>query len=294
MKQKTIVAFSVIVGIFFVNMLPTYASVHQRYRVYCKKNQVQTKWEGFDTSKYPYPAKQYEAEGKDYDKSEWRSFLRFDNGELMYKQYAEANNLRVEEGKSGTFGLGVKTDSGSFGYLPPCFDDPLGIQAQNLNKEIRDGRVILVPPNDVIFQTLKSDQFGYRAAAILPVFNDPTFGYCESFTIYLPTDFDALIKAPCMYYQKSDIDYTLEMIRSGYYPKSLRSVQCYSRVREVENVRLFRENPAETMWTSAEQMEKVKEAANLFKYGSFGEISKKMSSIGYLSLEEFLKLRKKD
>lgn len=75
MKQKTIVALLAIVVSFFVNRLPAYAAMHQKYRIYCKKTAVQTKWEGFDTGKYPYPAKQYEAEGKEYDKSEGEAFF---------------------------------------------------------------------------------------------------------------------------------------------------------------------------------------------------------------------------
>ena len=51
----------------------------------------------YDTVKYQYPAQQLKAEGKNFDKYNWRLFQRFDTGELMVQAWADGMNWRIRE-----------------------------------------------------------------------------------------------------------------------------------------------------------------------------------------------------
>ncbi len=51
----------------------------------------------YDTSKYQYPAQQLIAEGRQFDKYNWRLFQRFDTQELMYNEWAAAMNFNATE-----------------------------------------------------------------------------------------------------------------------------------------------------------------------------------------------------
>lgn len=51
----------------------------------------------YDTAKYQFPAEQLKAEGKNFDKYDWRLFQRFDTQELMYNEWASAMNFNVTE-----------------------------------------------------------------------------------------------------------------------------------------------------------------------------------------------------
>ena len=51
----------------------------------------------YDTGKYQYPAQQLIAEGRQFDKYNWRLFQRFDTQELMYNEWAAAMNFNATE-----------------------------------------------------------------------------------------------------------------------------------------------------------------------------------------------------
>ena len=51
----------------------------------------------YDTSKYQYPAQQLIAEGRQFDKYNWRLFQRFDTQELMYNEWATVMNFHTSE-----------------------------------------------------------------------------------------------------------------------------------------------------------------------------------------------------
>ena len=51
----------------------------------------------YDTTKYQFPAQQLKAEGKNFDKYNWRLFQRFDTGELMVQAWADGMNWRIRE-----------------------------------------------------------------------------------------------------------------------------------------------------------------------------------------------------
>jgi hypothetical protein len=51
----------------------------------------------YDTAKYQFPAQQLKAEGKNFNKYDWRLFQRFDTGELMVQAWAENMNWHIRE-----------------------------------------------------------------------------------------------------------------------------------------------------------------------------------------------------
>ena len=51
----------------------------------------------YDTVKYQYPAQQLKAEGKNFNKYDWRLFQRFDTGELMVQAWADGMNWHIRE-----------------------------------------------------------------------------------------------------------------------------------------------------------------------------------------------------
>ena len=51
----------------------------------------------YDTVKYQYPAQQLKAEGKNFDKYNWRLFQRFDTGERMVQAWADGLGWRIRE-----------------------------------------------------------------------------------------------------------------------------------------------------------------------------------------------------
>ena len=57
----------------------------------------------YDTVKYQYPAQQLKAEGKNFDKYNWRLFQRFDTGELMVQAWADGLGWRIREYADNTY-----------------------------------------------------------------------------------------------------------------------------------------------------------------------------------------------
>ena len=57
----------------------------------------------YDTGKYQYPAQQLKAEGKNFDKYNWRLFQRFDTGELMVQAWADGLGWRIREYADNTY-----------------------------------------------------------------------------------------------------------------------------------------------------------------------------------------------
>ena len=51
----------------------------------------------YDTAKYQFPAQQLKAEGKNFNKYDWRLFQRFDTGELMVQAWADGMNWHIRE-----------------------------------------------------------------------------------------------------------------------------------------------------------------------------------------------------
>ena len=73
--------------------------------------------DAYDTSRYAYPAEQLKAEGKNFNRYNWRLYLRFDTGELMLQDWVSNMNWETKEYANATFG---KTDK--FGKPTYAFD----------------------------------------------------------------------------------------------------------------------------------------------------------------------------
>ena len=69
----------------------------------------------YDTAKYQYPAQQLKAEGKNFNKYDWRLFQRFDTGELMVQAWADGMNWHIREYSNNTFSRDVRT-TGKYTY----------------------------------------------------------------------------------------------------------------------------------------------------------------------------------
>lgn len=69
----------------------------------------------YDTGKYQYPAEQLKAEGKNFDKYNWRLFQRFDTGELMVQAWVDGMNWHIREYADNTFSRDVST-TGKYTY----------------------------------------------------------------------------------------------------------------------------------------------------------------------------------
>lgn len=68
----------------------------------------------YDTAKYQFPAEQLKAEGKNFDKYDWRLFQRFDNQELMYNEWASAMNFNTSEYSNNVY---HKNEDGTYTYF---------------------------------------------------------------------------------------------------------------------------------------------------------------------------------
>jgi hypothetical protein len=69
----------------------------------------------YDTTKYQFPAQQLKAEGKNFNKYDWRLFQRFDTGELMIQAWADGMNWHIREYSNNTFSRDVRT-TGKYTY----------------------------------------------------------------------------------------------------------------------------------------------------------------------------------
>ena len=68
----------------------------------------------YDTAKYQFPAEQLKAEGKNFDKYDWRLFQRFDTQELMYNEWAAAMNFNASEYSANAY---HKNEDGTTTYF---------------------------------------------------------------------------------------------------------------------------------------------------------------------------------
>ena len=66
-------------------------------------NTANTEVQQYDTAKYQFPAQQLKAEGKNFDKYNWRLFQRFDTGELMVQAWVDGMNWRIREYADNTY-----------------------------------------------------------------------------------------------------------------------------------------------------------------------------------------------
>ena len=77
-------------------------------------NTANTEVQQYDTTKYQFPAQQLKAEGKNFDKYDWKLFQRFDTHELMYNEWAAAMNFNAAEYSANSF---RKNEDGTTTYF---------------------------------------------------------------------------------------------------------------------------------------------------------------------------------
>jgi len=77
-------------------------------------NTANTEVQQYDTTKYQFPAQQLKAEGKNFDKYDWKLFQRFDTQELMYNEWAAAMNFNATEYSANAY---HKNEDGTTTYF---------------------------------------------------------------------------------------------------------------------------------------------------------------------------------
>ena len=77
-------------------------------------NTANTEVQQYDTTRYQFPAEQLKAEGKNFDKYDWKLFQRFDNQELMYNEWAAAMNFNTSEYSNNAY---RKNEDGTYTYF---------------------------------------------------------------------------------------------------------------------------------------------------------------------------------
>ena len=77
-------------------------------------NTANTEVQQYDTTKYQFPAQQLKAEGKIFDKYDWKLFQRFDTQELMYNEWASAMNFNTSEYSNNVY---RKNEDGTYTYF---------------------------------------------------------------------------------------------------------------------------------------------------------------------------------
>ena len=106
---------------------------------------------GYDTVKYQYPAQQLKAEGKNFDRYNWRLFLRFDTGELMVQDWVASMNWQIREYADNTF----KQTPGVIAY---AFDFRKDFLSAFDREWTWEGFRVSIPDNQLLF--VKPDSVG--------------------------------------------------------------------------------------------------------------------------------------
>ena len=104
----------------------------------------------YDTGKYQYPAEQLKAEGKNFDKYNWRLFQRCDNGELMVQAWVDGMNWQIREYSDNTFGQTRGVDTYAFDLreeVLPYYDCEYTMNG--MRKSSSDNTLLFIKPSSV-------------------------------------------------------------------------------------------------------------------------------------------------
>ena len=153
----------------------------------------------YDTAKYQFPAQQLKAEGKNYDRYDWHLYQRFDNGQLMYYQWADDAGYIIEEGRYQSNGQGKKYGIEGLRALEPFYVNPESWEREIPECPEVDGYRAVYPDKIIVFESKRADQYGLRIQLETPVFFNPALTYSQKITISLPTDPSYGIGAPRIY-----------------------------------------------------------------------------------------------
>ena len=239
----------------------------------------------YDTTKYQFPAQQFKAENKTFDATDWHLYQRFDNGQLMYYQWAEDTGNIVEEGRYNSSGQGRKYGVEGLRALEPFYVNPESSEGEVFGCPEVDGHRAISPDKIVVFESKRTDPFGMRIQLQTPVFSNPAFTYCQEMTVILPADIEAGFTKWELFELKQRYEFQAKARAEGKLQHVYEMV-FYSQKRDVANVRLYRENQNEVLFISADQLDKLRQMLQFTSARSFGEIHKEIKNYGFIEAYE--------
>ena len=239
----------------------------------------------YDTSKYQFPAQQLKAENKTFDATDWHLYQRFDNGQLMYYQWAEDTGNIVEEGRYNSSGQGRKYGVEGLRALEPFYVNPESSEGEVFGCPEVDGYRAISPDKIVVFESKRTDPFGMRIQLQTPVFSNPAFTYCQEMTVILPADIEAGFTKWELFELKQRYEFQAKARAEGKLQHVYEMV-FYSQKRDVADVRLYRENQNEVLFISADQLDKLRQMLQFTSARSFGEIHREIKNYGFIEAYE--------
>ena len=243
----------------------------------------------YDTGKYQYPAEQLKAEGKNFDRYDWHLYQRFDNGQLMYYQWADDTGNIVEEGRYNSSGQGKKYGIEGLRALEPFYVNPESSEGEVYGCPEVDGYRAISPDKIVVFESKRTDPFGMRIQIDTPVFSNPAFTYSQEMSVILPVDLDAGFNKWEAYELKQRYEFQAKARAEGKLQHVYEMI-FYSQKRDVTNVRLYRENQSEVLFISADQLDKLRQMLQFTSARSFGEIHREIQNYGFIEPYEGRKM----
>ena len=235
----------------------------------------------YDTAKYQFPAQQLKAENKTFDATDWHLYQRFDNGQLMYYQWAEDTGNIVEEGRYNSSGQGRKYGVEGLRALEPFYVNPESSEGEVFGCPEVDGYRAISPDKIVVFESKRTDPFGMRIQLQTPVFSNPAFTYCQEMTVILPADIEAGFTKWELFELKQRYEFQAKARAEGKLQHVYEMV-FYSQKRDVTNVRLYRENQNEVLFISADQLDKLRQMLQFTSARSFGDIHREIKNYGFI------------
>ena len=239
----------------------------------------------YDTTKYQFPAQQLKAENKTFDSTDWRLYQRFDNGQLMYYQWADDTGNIVEEGRYNSSGQGKKYGIEGLRALEPFYVNPESSEGEVYGCPEVDGYRAISPDKIVVFESKRTDPFGMRIQIDTPVFSNPALTYSQEMSVILPVDLDAGFNKWEAYELKQRYEFQAKARAAGKLQHVYEMV-FYSQKRDVTNVRLYRENQSEVLFISADQLDKLRQMLQFTSARSFGEIHREIKNYGFIEAYE--------
>lgn len=243
----------------------------------------------YDTAKYQFPAEQLKAEGKNFDRYDWHLYQRFDNGQLMYYQWADDTGYIIEEGRYQSNGQGKKYGIEGLRALEPFYINPESWEREIPECPEVDGYRAVYPDKIVVFESKQVDQYGLRIQLETPVFSNPALTYSQEITISLPTDSGYGIGAPKIYEPRHKYEFQAKARMEGKI-KNVYYMVFYSLKREVSNVRLYRENQNEILNISTDQLDKLSTMMKFAADKPFGQLHKEIKDYGFIDTYSGMRL----
>ena len=239
----------------------------------------------YDTAKYQFPAQQLKAENKTFDATDWRLYQRFDNGQLMYYQWAEDTGNIVEEGRPNSSGKGKQYGVEGLRSLEPLYANPEGWEREISECPEVDGYRAVYPDKIVVFESKRMDPFGMRIQLQTPVFSNPALTYSQEMTVILPADIEAGFTKWELFELKQRYEFQAKARAEGKL-KNVYEIVFYSQKRDVTNIRLYRENQSEILYISTDQLDKLRQMLQFTSTRSFGEIHREIKNYGFIDFHE--------